>query len=96
MRNRKPKSKPRKHLINRAEVARRLGITQAYVDMLFRGERKNLKRLREIQDLVLDELTAVDHLRRTVKSSRGRRENPGALSDKKDDGSHKEPKPMSH
>ena len=96
MRNRKPKSKSRRHLINRAEVARRLGITQAYVDMLFRGERKNLKRLREIQDLVLDELTAVDLLRRTVKSSGGRRENPGALSNKKDDGSHKEPKPMSH
>ena len=70
MRNRNAKSKSRGHLINRAEVARRLGVTAAYVDMLFRGERKNVKRLREIQDLVLDELTAVDNLRRTIKPNR--------------------------
>lgn len=67
MRNRKAKSKPRKHLINHAEVARRLGLSPAYVGMLFRGERKNVKRLKEIEDLVLDELTIADRCWRRAK-----------------------------
>lgn len=67
MRNRKPKSKPHRCLINRAEVARRLGLSTAYVGMLFRGERKSVKRLKEIEDLVLEELGVVDRYRRTVK-----------------------------
>ena len=72
MRNRNAKSKQKGHLIDRAEVARRLGVSPGYVDMLFRGERKNVKRLKEIEDMVLDELAAADQLWRSVKSSHGR------------------------
>ncbi len=70
MRNRSAKSKPRRNLINRAEVARRLGLSTAYVGMLFRGERKSVKRLKQIEDLVLAELAAVDRCWRNVKPNR--------------------------
>lgn len=78
MRNRSAKSKPREHLINHGVVARKLGLSLGYVDALFRGERKSVKRLKQIEDLVLAELAAVDRCWRNVKPNRLR--NDGKIS----------------
>ncbi len=50
------KIKPGKYLINRSEVARKLGVSSRYINMLFRGERTNPKRLAQIKKLIHDEL----------------------------------------
>lgn len=53
------KIKPGRYLINRAEVARKLGVSSRYISMLFRGERKNRKRLMQIKKLIREELTTL-------------------------------------
>ncbi len=50
------KIKPGRYLINRAEVARKLGVSSRYINMLFRGQRQNPKRLAQIKKLISDEL----------------------------------------
>lgn len=50
------KIKPGRYLINRAEAARKLGVSSRYINMLFRGERQNPKRLAQIKRLIRDEL----------------------------------------
>ena len=47
-------------LINWSEVARRLGLSPRYVAMLRRGQRKSEKRLKQIEELIQEELSTVD------------------------------------
>ncbi len=49
------KIKPRNHLINRAEVARRLNLSHGYICSLLRGEKRNPKRMKQIFDLIIEE-----------------------------------------
>lgn len=54
-----PKSRSKiKPIINKAEVARRLGLTRQYVGQLLnpKNKRKNPKRLSEISKLIHEEL----------------------------------------
>jgi transcriptional regulator with XRE-family HTH domain len=46
-------------LINWSEVARRLGLSPRYVVMLRRGQRKSERRLKQIEELIRGELSAV-------------------------------------
>lgn len=62
MRKREAKSKVEKHLINRTEVARRLGLSPSYVCALLKGEEKNVERMEQIEDLIIEELSAADRL----------------------------------
>lgn len=47
-------------LINWSEVARRLGLSPRYVAMLRRGQRKSEKRLKQIEELISEELKNVE------------------------------------
>lgn len=60
MRKGRAKSKVGKYLINHSEVARRLGLSPSYVCMLFNGQRQNLKRMKQIEDLIIEELAIAD------------------------------------
>lgn len=46
-------------LINWSEVARRLGLSPRYVVMLRHGQRKSKRRLKQIEELIRGELSAV-------------------------------------
>ncbi len=46
--NRKPIAKEQLNLINQAEIARRIGITTAYVSMILSGKRTSIKVERQI------------------------------------------------
>ncbi len=55
-------------LINWSEVARRLGLSPRYVVMLRRGQRKSERRLKEIEELIRGELSAVVRYWKTTES----------------------------
>lgn len=67
MLNRNARIKPRNHLINCAEVARRLHISQGYVSSLLRGEKKNPKRMKQIFDLIIEEFRFANQCRVEAK-----------------------------
>lgn len=45
-----------KSIINKAEIARRLGFTRQYVGQLLNGKRHNADRIREIEAVIHGEL----------------------------------------
>lgn len=49
---------PRLLKINKAQIARELGISRSYVTMLMSGERNNPEQLRRIEELLKQELKA--------------------------------------
>jgi len=55
MQNQNAKIKPRNHLINCGEVARRLNLSQGYIYSLLRGDKDNPRRMKQILNMVLQE-----------------------------------------
>ena len=60
MQKEQPKQEYVGDLINWSEVARRLGLSPRYVAMLRRGQRKSEKRLKQIEELISEELKNVE------------------------------------
>lgn len=67
MQNGNAKIKPRSHLINRAEVARRLNLSRGYICSLLNGEKKNTKRMKQIFDLMIEEFRVANRCLRKSK-----------------------------
>lgn len=67
MRKGTAKSKTGKHLINYSELGRRLGVSRFSVCALFRGETKNMKRIEQALDLIVEELCIADRCWRKTK-----------------------------
>lgn len=48
-----------KSIINKSEIARRLGLSPQYVGQLLNGKRKSAKRLQQINDLIKSALKVI-------------------------------------
>jgi len=49
-----------KPIINQAEIARRLNLDKSYICLLFAGKRRSKKRIEQIRQILLKELSALE------------------------------------
>jgi|GEM_PF-2445045 len=54
-----------KHLVNQAEIARRIGVSERYAGLLISGDRNSVKRIKQIIKIMSAE---ADYLKRFLKS----------------------------